>query len=127
MTSTVSAPPAETRQAVKIRLHPDLLARVRYWADRESMSANEYMALAVEEKIGRANGDYDLPALEIQRLNQVVDEFKSLSSNVANLETVVTAGFDSLLGLTRGDSYLQDAEDGELDEPSLPGGLGGGL
>ncbi|MDP9903215.1 hypothetical protein [Arthrobacter bambusae] len=101
-------------QAVKIRVHPDVHERTKYWAQRHGLSANEYMALAVEEKIARENGDYDLPALEIQRMNQLIDQMVAMSSNVQNLETVVVSGFDSLLGLTRGDSnYLLD-EDGEL-------------
>jgi predicted DNA-binding protein len=111
----------QQRLAVKIRLHPDTYERVGYWSDKAGLSANEYMSLAVEEKIARANGDYDLPALEIQRLNQMVDELKALSANVTNIETVVVTGFDSLLGLTRGDSYLQDEDDGELDTDSAFG------
>jgi len=55
----------------KIRLHPDTAQRVDYWRrQRELSSDNEYIVLAVEEKIARENGDYDLPTLEIQRLNQ---------------------------------------------------------
>lgn len=104
------------RVARKIRLHPDVDARAQYWADAAGFpSVNEFMALAVEEKIARMNGDYDLPTLEIQRLNQLIDEMRAISSNVTNLEHVVVNGFDSLIGLTRGDSYLQDAEGGELD------------
>lgn len=113
------------RTAIKIRLHPDVLERTKYWADRENLSFNEYLSMAVEEKIARANGNYDLPALEIQRMNQLVDEMKAMSINMTNLETVTVNGFDSLLGLTRGDSYLQDAEDGELDDEQLsPDGVG---
>lgn len=128
MTTATPAPlPAVTRQPVKIRLHADLIERVRYWSEREGLSANEYMALAIEEKVGRANGDFDIPALGIQRMNQLIDEVAAMSTNLHNLETVVTSGFDSILGLTRGDSYLQDADDGELDEPVLPAGFGDDL
>lgn len=105
----------DRRERAVLRLHPDLKQRVEYWAQKRGYSsANEYMADAVDEKIRRENLDYDLPTLEIARLNQVVDELKALSTNQANLERVITAGFDSLLSLTRGDNYLLDAEDGEL-------------
>lgn len=100
-----------------VRLHPDTAQRVNYWATKLDLSENEYMVLAIEEKIARANGDYDLPTLEQNRLNQQIDETKTLSTNIANLEKVVTSGFDSLLGLTRGDSYLLDEENGELGVP----------
>lgn len=108
----------ESTARFNLRLHPDTVERVKYWAERQGLSVNEYFALAIEEKIGRANGDYDLPNLEAQRLNQLIDVVTALSTNVNNLETVTVSGFDSLLGLTRGDSYLQDEEDGDLDEIS---------
>lgn len=100
-----------------VRIHPDTAQRVNYWAAKHELSENEYIALAIEEKIARENGDYDLPTLEQQRLNQLIDEIRALSTNAANLEAVVTSGFDSLLGLTRGDSYLLDEENGELGIP----------
>ncbi|MGW2984087.1 hypothetical protein [Streptomyces goshikiensis] len=103
------------RQGMFIRLDPDDKQRAEYWADKRGFSSlNEYVAEAVAEKIRRENLDYDLPTLEIARLNELVDQVAALARNQANLERVVTAGFDSLIGLTRGDNYLLDDEDGEL-------------
>lgn len=102
------------RARVPIRLHPDTKERAKYWADRAGISVNEYMAEAVEEKIRRENGDYDLPTLELARLAQLIDNMQGLNSNVSNLEAIVMQGFESLLGLTRGDNYLMGEEDGEL-------------
>jgi predicted DNA-binding protein len=111
-TPAVSAP----RARVPVRLHPDTKERAKYWASKADISVNEYIVEAVEEKIRRENGDYDLPTLEIARLTQLIDQMGSLSTNVANLESVTLQGFDSLMGLTRGDNYLLDPEDGELGE-----------
>ena len=98
-----------------VRLSSNDKERAKYWADKHGFgSVNDYVTEAVVEKIQRENQDYDLPTLEIARLNQLVDELKALSTNQANLERVITQGFDSLLGLTRGDAYLLDPEDGEL-------------
>ncbi|MGH3977087.1 MAG: hypothetical protein ACRDS9_27795 [Pseudonocardiaceae bacterium] len=97
-----------------LRLDPDLRQRLEYWSSRHGISMNEYATEAVEAAIRRENGDYDLPTLEIARLNQLVDEMRALSTNSANLERVVVRGFESLIGLTRGDNYLLDPEDGEL-------------
>ena len=47
-------------------------------------------------------------------MNQLVDVVTNLSSNIKSLEDVTVSGFDSLLGLTRGDNYLLEHEDGEL-------------
>lgn len=104
----------DTRVRVAVRLRKDTDQRARYWADRENISVNEFIAEAVEEKIRRQNGDYDLPTLEQARLNQLIDQMASLSTNVANLESVTTKGFDALMGLTRGDNYLLDPEEGEI-------------
>lgn len=108
----VEDPEPRVRRAVRLRQDTD--QRASYWADKANISVNEYISEAVEEKIRRENGDYDLPTLEQARLNQLIDQMASLSTNVANLETVTTNGFDSLIGLTRGDNYLLDEEDGEI-------------
>lgn len=104
------------RERTVVRLHPDSKQRAAYWADRGGFdSVNAYIVEAIEEKIARENLDYDLPTLEIARLNQLVDQIAALSKNSANLERVVISGFDSIIGLARGDNnYLDDTEDGEL-------------
>jgi ribosomal protein L15 len=105
----------DRRERVFFRLSSQEKQRAEYWASKRGFSSvNEYFAEAVAEQIRRENLDYDLPTLEIARLNELVDQVKALSMNTANLERVVTQGFDSLIGLTRGDNYLLDEEDGEL-------------
>ncbi|MFD9868569.1 hypothetical protein ACFXI8_27370 [Streptomyces niveus] len=118
---TKKKPPGATRssrsvrQGMFVRLDPDDKQRAVYWAGRRGFSSvNEYVAEAVIEKIRRENLDYDLPTLEIARLNQLVDQVAALAKNSANLERVVTTGLDSLIGLTRGDNYLLDDENGQL-------------
>lgn len=104
------------RERVGIRLSSADRERAAYWADKRGYpSINEYMATAVIEKIRRENGDFDIPDLLTARMNQLIDVNKALSTNVANLERVITSGLDSLIGLTRGENYLLDEyEDGEL-------------
>lgn len=97
-----------------LRLSNDDYERLQYWAARRQMSGNEYMEEALRQAIKRENWDYDLPTAEIARLNQLVDVVTNLSSNIKSLEDVTVSGFDSLLGLTRGDNYLLEHEDGEL-------------
>ncbi|MGW5928802.1 hypothetical protein ACWF2L_21515 [Streptomyces anulatus] len=118
---TKKKPPVGTRssgggrQGMFVRLSSNDKQRAEYWADKRGFSSvNEYVAEAVVDKIRRENLDYDLPTLEIARLNELVDQVAALAKNSANLERVVTTGFDSLIGLTRGDNYLLDDEDGEL-------------
>lgn len=90
-------------------INDDDFERIKYWADRREMSMNEYVRFALDIAIKRENKDYDLPSLEAARLNQLVETTSVLSMNVANLEHIVSAGFNSLLSLTRGENYLLDS------------------
>lgn len=98
-----------------VRIPEDEFQRLQYWADLNQVDINEYVLEAIELKIKYENKDYDLPTLEVQRLNQIIDVVGTLSSNVQSLEHIVTSGFDSLLGLTRGDNYLLEDEDGDIE------------
>lgn len=89
---------------------------VTYWAKKNGISVNELLRDAIAMYIARQNKDYDLPVLEVQRLNQLIDSMTVLSSNVKSLEKVTVSGFDSLISLTRGNNYLLEPEDGELVE-----------
>lgn len=87
---------------------------LEYWANKHNISINQYLNDALDLKIRYENKDYDMPTLEQARLNQLIEVIGTLSSDVRNLTSVTTSGFDSLLGLTRGDNYLLDYEDGEI-------------
>ena len=99
---------------VTATLDDDMFERLKYWSDKKGLSINEYLHDAIVLSIKRENMDYDLPALEIQRLNQLIDGITVLSTNVKSLEDITVSGFDSLLSLCKGDSYLLEAEDGEI-------------
>lgn len=92
----------------------DTFERLQYWADKKGISINQYLNEALDQAIAYENRDYPLPTLEQARLNQLIDQMAVLTQNVKSMESVITSGFDSLLGLTRGDNYLLEHEDGEL-------------
>lgn len=104
---------AETNDhRLTVRIPEKLFAQLSYWADLNQVSINDYVQECIEHKIRYENKDYDLPVLEVQRLNQLIDAINVLSSNVQSLEHITASGFDSLLGLTRGDNYLlEDIEE----------------
>ena len=91
---------------VTATISDDQFERLKYWAKKRGLSINEYLNESLDHMIRYENRDYDLPELEVQRLNQLIDSQAVLSSNVKSLEEVVIHGFDSLLNLTRGDNYL---------------------
>lgn len=103
----------ETKR-VTATITSDMFERLQYWADKKHISINQYLNEALEKAIAYENQDYPLPTLEQARLNQLIDGMAVMSHNMKSLESVVTSGFDSLLGLTRGDNYLLDHEDGEV-------------
>lgn len=104
----------EAKHRVRATLSDETFQRLQYWAKKKECSINEYLQDAVELAIKFENRDYDLPILEIARLNQLVDSMTVLSSNIKSIENVVVSGFDSLLGLTKGNNYLLESEDGEI-------------
>lgn len=97
-----------------LRLAQTDFEKLSYWAKRKEMSVNEFVPFLLEHYIDIENGNYQLPTLEVQRLNQLIESQAVMSRNMQALETIITSGFDSLLSLTRGDNYLLEQEDGEM-------------
>lgn len=104
----------EGTKRVSVTLTEEEFEILKFWADKKGISINDYLRDAIELAYRRENKDYDLAPLEVQRLNQLIDVITVLSSNIQSLESVTTSGFNSLLGLTRGDNYLLEDEGGEL-------------
>lgn len=102
-----------------LRFTEEDAGKLEYWAEKEGLSVNQFIVRAMERWIDIENGNYELPTLEVQRLNQLVELLAVVSRNQQTLETIITSGFDSLLSLTRGDNYLlhvgDDLEGGEED------------
>ena len=105
---------------LNLRLLPDERNQIDYFISQYPhrwTSANEFMRAAVGNYIAFLNGNYKLPDLEQQRLNQLIEGFHGLSSTIGSLESVLISGFESLMHVTRGSNYLLDQsmhEDGEL-------------
>lgn len=98
-----------------LRLQEDEYNKLAYWADHEGYSINEFVPILLQQYTDISQGNYPLQTLEQQRLNQLIETVTVLSRNVQTLESVTTKGFDSLLGLTRGDNYLlEQTETGEI-------------
>lgn len=106
---------ADGKHRVTVTLTDDEFDMLRHWAKKKEMSINEFLKSSMDFRIAWENRDYDLAPLEVRRLDQLADIIVMLNHNVKSLESVTISGFDSLLGLTRGDShYLSEDEDGEL-------------
>lgn len=104
----------EAQHRLTLRLFQTEYEKLAFWAQKNDMSINEFVPILLEQYIDIYNGNYQLPSLEVQRLNQLIESQAVLSRNVSALESIVINGFDSLLSLTKGDNYLMEQEDGEL-------------
>lgn len=117
---------ASRPSGVFVRLDPDDRARVEYWsAKRGYPSISEYVSDAVAEKIRRENLDFENSQtdLHLNRLNQIIDNQKAEMAFNENMSHVLMVAINSIIGLTRGDNYLTDEPDGELDTPDGTGEL----
>lgn len=98
-----------------LRLTEKDFERLEYWSSKRKVSINEFIPILLDRWIAIENGNYELSTLEQQRLNQLIDVVKGLSMDIQNQGSILTAGFESLLQLTKGDNYLFDHdEDGEF-------------
>jgi predicted DNA-binding protein len=104
----------DTRR-MTVRISEDDYERLKYWAQRENIKMNDFVQESVHHYIRYLNHDLDLPDATVRRLNQLVDVIQILSSNQASLERTVIRGFESLMGMTRGENYLNDLETGDLE------------
>ena len=101
-------------ERINCRVYPDEHAFVTYWKDEFDMSMTEFLMESARHYVKWRCQDYDLPTAEIQRLNQMIDAVQSLTANQERLTQVVTSGFDSMIGIMRGDNYLVDEDKGGL-------------
>lgn len=100
----------KTWRRISVRVSPDDYERLSYWAKRHDMTLSDYLYDAIETMLALENGDLDLPQVGMQRLSQVTEALTALEKSNESLEQVVTKGFESLMGLTRGSAYLADYE-----------------
>lgn len=105
----------EQTHRLTLRLNTSDFTKLKYWAEREEVSLNEFVTIMLSQWIDIQNGNYELPTLEVQRLNQLVELMRVLSQNQQSLESIIINGFDSLLSLTKGDSYLLENVEDEFD------------
>jgi antitoxin component of RelBE/YafQ-DinJ toxin-antitoxin module len=96
------------RVRVTVRVDNDTFERMKYWAESRGVSVNEWLRLAIEQRIRWENLDFDVPTAEQRRLAQLVDVTSMLVDTVHNMEAKVDSGFRSLMDLTHGSSYLVD-------------------
>lgn len=103
-----------SEKRITLRLDEETHDMLKYWSNKEDVSINQFIIECIHHNVGFLNHDYDIPDAMIRRVNQLVDVINILASNQKSLEEVIINGFDSIMGLARGDNYLLDEEKGDL-------------
>ncbi len=90
--------PEDNQSRRTVRMSRDLSDQISHFAKKHSINSNDYICEAIREKIDRENRDYDLPAAEILRLNQLCARmdamtlaFEELSACVFDMQKVFSS------------------------------------
>lgn len=109
---------ATDKKRLTVRINQDLANQLNYFAkaypDRWS-SENELVGVALDHYIAFINGDYKLPTLEAMRTNQLIDMIVAMQSTMDGMQSIMVNGFEAILQLHKGGSYLMEDDDGELE------------
>ena len=89
--------------------------RLNFWADAEGVSINQFLNEAIDLAIDFKNHRYPMTTIMEARVNQLVDAVERNTSELRALSRTAVSGFESLVGLTRGDNYLLENESGEIE------------
>lgn len=84
-------------------------------AKKRGMSEREWYNWAIENSINESLGQYGIAGLSAQRLNQIQDAMVQVSKSVDNLSDLVIALSKMMNNLLAGSSYLNDADDEDIN------------
>lgn len=84
-------------------------------AEKRDMSEREWYNWAIENSINESLGQYGIAGLSAQRLNQIQDAMVQVSKSVDNLSDLVIALSKMMNNLLAGSSYLNDADDEDIN------------
>jgi hypothetical protein len=96
---------------VTLRMPREVHEKLKYWADKKEYSVNDFVPMLVDYYAAIQYGDYELPSLEAQRVNQLIELVGVLHKDVQALQGLIIDGFNNLLKLTHGDNYLLEAQE----------------
>lgn len=90
-------------QTIHIKLPRDFVDKMDYWQRKLGYNQRvDFFEACVERYIAFANGDYQLPSAEVQRLNQLITAIKLNTDQLNILQKTVDSGFSTILNLDEG-------------------------
>lgn len=103
--------PSNGTVRVTLRLPAEDYDKLTALAEHNKLSINKFVSDIIDFYQLTHYGNYELPSLEIQRLNQIVERLDRLELSHKTLTKIVVDSFSDLLKLTHGDNYLLEAEE----------------
>ncbi len=93
-----------------VRIPETQYQRLCYWAEKNGMSAAQYLSLCIDRSIDIENGAAVLPDIQAQRINQISDAVLNIAQRMQKLEQTCYNGLDTIIALAQGDDYRWDDE-----------------
>lgn len=100
----------EGKKRQSLRFYESDYEKFKFWAAEKGVSVNEFIVMAVNQYIAIENGNYPLETLEQQRLNQLIDEMRSMSDNMKSLSSVVLSSMSSITQLANGSNFMLESD-----------------
>lgn len=77
--------------------------QVVYYSNKHNETIIEFVEKAIDERIGRLNGDYDIPNITVARMQQMADNMELMREEMRLLRQAINNGFGAVLKLTDDD------------------------
>lgn len=74
--------------------------RLQYYANREGETLRQFVEKAIDERIAKLNGDYDIPNITVSRINQLAENEALVREELKLLRQAMNNGFSAILTLS---------------------------
>lgn len=99
-----------------ITLDDDTIKEIELLVKKRDMNnISEWINWAIDNGISEEHGQYGIAGLTAQRINQLQDSIVEMSKSIDNLSDLVIGLSRMMNNLLAGSSYLNDADDDDVD------------
>ena len=99
-----------------ITLDDDTIKEIELLVKKRDMNnISEWINWAIDNGISEEHGQYGIAGLTAQRINQLQDSIVEMSKSIDNLSDLIIGLSRMMNNLLAGSSYLNDADDDDVD------------
>lgn len=90
----------EKDATVHIVVDKSMVDQMNYWQRKKGFKTQKaFITACIKQYIAFANGDYELPSAEIQRMNQMITQLTINTKELRLLRSAINNGFTTILRL----------------------------